>query len=41
MADTATGSRPVGIGAYLKAIYDNVPLVFAAGGNAWKAEMWL
>lgn len=40
MADTATGSRPVGIGAYLKAIYDNVPLVFAAGGNAWKAEFW-
>lgn len=40
MADTATRARPVGIGAYLKAIYDNVPLVFAAGGKAWKKEFW-
>lgn len=40
MADTATRATPVGIGAYLKAIYDNVPLVFAAGGKAWKGEFW-
>ena len=40
MADTATRATPVGIGAYLKAIYDNVPLVFEAGGKAWKKNFW-
>ena len=40
MADTVTRATPVGIGAYLKAIYDNIPQVFAAGGKAWKRDFW-
>lgn len=40
MADTVTKTTPIGIGAYLKAIYDNVPQVFAAGSNAWNRDFW-
>lgn len=33
-------ATPVGIAEYLKAIYNNIPLVYKAGGNAWKKAFW-
>ena len=39
MAESTT-TKPKGMGGYLRAIYNNIPLVYAAGGNAWKQDFW-
>lgn len=40
LAETRAATRPTSLVAYMKAIYENVPLVYASGGKSWKNNFW-